>query len=385
VLGGSLVDTPATAGRAALVGSMLDKGTARHSAEQIAEYFDSIGGKLTTTAGRNTVFGSVTVLAPDFPQAAALFAECFTQPAFHEGEFAKIKNLALGEIAQRADDPQEEAFELFYDNLPAASPYHIVLGGKKETVEALTAADLQAYHAKYFVPENMIVTVFGDIQPDAALAVVRQHFGVLKPSAQPPKISFDRDNVIAKPVARHKRTAKDTGMVILGYPAPSIFQKKDYAALTVLEAVMAGYAYPGGWLFTELRGEGLVYNVEAAIASGPAPGYFVILAQTQPNKVDDVVARIRASVARAKAGRIDEDEFVLAKQRVVALHAQEHTTIAGQAQEAAPDALYGLGHDYDKTFDARIQAVTMSEVVAVARKYLENSVLVTTSPQGGEK
>ena len=70
----------------------------------------------------------------------------------------------------------------------------------------------------------------------------------------------------------------------------------------------------------------------------------------------------------------------MAKQRVVALHAQEHTTIAGQARQAAPDALYGLGHDYNKTFDARIQAVTMSEVVAVARKYLENSVLVTTSP-----
>ena len=143
---------------------------------------------------------------------------------------------------------------------------------------------------------------------------------------------------------------------------------------------MAGYAYPGGWLFTELRGEGLVYNVEAMIASGPVPGYFVILAQTQPDKVDDVVARIRTSVARAKAGRIDEDDFALAKQRVIALHAQEHTTIAGQAEQAAPAALYGLGYDYDKTFDARIQAVTLPEVVAVARKYLDNSVLVTTSP-----
>jgi zinc protease len=122
--------------------------------------------------------------------------------------------------------------------------------------------------------------------------------------------------------------------------------------------------------------------VEAVIASGPVPGYFVILAQTQPDKVDEVVGRIRANVARAKVGRIDQDEFALAKQRVIALHAQEHTTIAGQAEQSAPDALYGLGYDYDKSFDARIQAVTLPEVVAVARKYLENSVLVTTSPQG---
>ena len=46
VLGGSLADDEKTAGRAALVGAMLDRGTADHSARQIAEYFDSIGGQM---------------------------------------------------------------------------------------------------------------------------------------------------------------------------------------------------------------------------------------------------------------------------------------------------------------------------------------------------
>ena len=66
---------------------------------------------------------------------------------------------------------------------------------------------------------------------------------------------------------------------------------------------------------------------------------------------------------------------------VIALHAQENTTIAAQAQQAALDALYGLGHDYDKTFDTRIKAVTLDDVVRVARKYLDHHVLVTTSPE----
>ena len=51
VLGGSLVDDEATAGRAALVGAMLDMGTADHTARQIADYFDSIGGHLSMSAG----------------------------------------------------------------------------------------------------------------------------------------------------------------------------------------------------------------------------------------------------------------------------------------------------------------------------------------------
>ena len=48
---------------------------------------------------------------------------------------------------------------------------------------------------------------------------------------------------------------------------------------------------------------------------------------------------------------------------MIALHAQEDTAIAEQAQQAALDELYGLGYDYHKTFDARIEAVKLEDVV----------------------
>jgi len=380
VLASSLVDTPQTAGRSALVGRMLDKGTARHSAQQIAEYFDAIGGRFQMTAGRNTVYGSVTTLRDDFPQAAALFAECYTQSTFPDDQFAKVKELALGAIARRADDPQQEAFEWFYDHLPATSPYHLVQGGKTETVKALTAADLRAYHARYFVPNNMLVTVFGDIDPDRALQIVAENFGRLKPDPKFSPIGFDRANQIAAPVVAHKQTGKPTGMVLMGFPIPSVFEKKDYAALVLLDAILSGYDYPGGWLHNELRGAGLVYYVHAFTIAGPAPGYLAIMAQTDPEKVAEVVTRIQRNLDRAKAGQISDEEFDTARKMVLALHAQENTTISQQAQQAASDELYGLGFDYDKSFDARIQSVTREDVVAAARKYLEKSILVTASP-----
>ncbi len=380
VLGASLVDTPETAGRSALVGAMLDKGTADHSAQQIAEYFDSIGGRLSMSAGRNTVFGKATTLADDFPQAAALFAECFTRPTFPDDEFAKVKTLALGAIARRADNPQQEAFELFYDQLPDGSPYHLIQGGKVETVEPLSAAELRAYHAKYFVPNNMLVAVFGDVDPDEAVALVKRHFGKLKPPPDFSPVSFDRPNAIPESVVRHKQTGKPIGVVLMGYPGVSILQKEDHAAMVLLDAITSGYSYPGGWLHNELRGEGLVYFVHAFQMTGPAPGYFAVLAQTQPEKIGEVVERIEKSVARAKAGEIPEEEFRAAQEMVIALHAQDNTTIGAQAQQAALDELYGLGYDYDASFDDRIQAVTLDDVVRVARKYLNHRVLVTTSP-----
>jgi zinc protease len=382
VLGGSLVDTPDTAGRSGLVAAMLDRGTAQHSARQIAEYFDSIGGRISFAAGRNTIYGSSSVLREDFPRAFSLFAECFLHPVFPEEEFQRVKQLTLGAIARRADSPHQEAFELFYDSLPVASPYHLLEGGKTETVERLTVGALKAYQAKYFHPEKMIVSVFGDVTPDDALKLVEQHFGTLKPSVSETPITFDRLNALPETIVRHKQIRKPTGMVVIGYPAPSIFQKEDYAALALLDAIMSGYSYPGGWLHTELRGEGLVYFVHALPMSGPVPGYFVAVAQTQPDKVDEVVRRILKNFERAKAGQISPEEFRVAQQMVVALHAEENTTLADQARLAALDELYGLGYNYDQQFDARIEAVKLDDVVRVARTYLKHYVQVTTAPNG---
>jgi zinc protease len=379
-LGGSLVDSVETAGRASLLADMLDQGTAHHTAEQIADYFDSVGGKFAVRAGRNTIYTSASVLAGDFPKAAALVAECFTQPSFPQDRFQKVKQLALGEIAQRADNPHQQAFEFFYDNLPAGSPYHVIEGGKAETVKRLTIDDLRAYHARYFVPGNMVVTVFGDVEPDDALRIVRENFGALKPSPTPPPIDFHRGNAIDGQIVRHFKVDKPTAVLLLGYPGPSIFDQADYAAMTVLEAILAGYSYPSGWLHNELRGEGLVYFVQAVQMTGPAPGYFVIFSQTQPAKLAEVVQRIQKNIQKAKDGKIDPAEFRVALQMITSLHAEENTTIASQALTAAVDELFGLGYDYDKHFDQRIEAVKLDDVIRVARKYLNNSLLVTTSP-----
>ena len=136
VLGGSLADKPETAGRATLLAAMLDRGTADHSAQEIAEFFDSIGAQMSIGAGRFAIHGSVTALREDSVPAAALLAECFTRPAFPDSEFAGVQQLVLADIARRVDDPHEELMELVCDSLPAASPYHVMPGGTAETVAA---------------------------------------------------------------------------------------------------------------------------------------------------------------------------------------------------------------------------------------------------------
>ena len=115
--------------------------------------------------------------------------------------------------------------------------------------------------------------------------------------------------------------------------------------------------------------------------TGPSPGYFVVMAQTEPGKMDEAVGRILKNMEKAKAGKIERDEYETALKTITALHAQENTTIEEQARQAAVDELFGLGYDYDKSFDARIEAVKLDDVVRAAKKYLGNYLLTTMSPE----
>jgi len=379
VLGGSLEDSPQTAGRSALVAAMLNKGTRKRTAAQIAEFFDRIGGRFSTVGGRNTILASLSVLREDFPEAAAVFADCFLEPTFPADQFTIVQKLALASIARRADNPQQELLELFHASLPPTTPYHLMPGGTREAVQRLRPEDLRAYHERYFTPGNMVVSVFGDIDPTEALQIVQQHFGRL-PEKQSPPIDFRRPNALEQDILRHKQTTKQTGMVLLAFAGPSLFEEKEYAALTVLDTILSGYNYPGGWLHEDLRGAGLVYMVHAFLMSGPAPGYFVVVAQTAPEKIPEVLNRIRAQLDRARRGEISDEEFHRAVEMILALHAQENTTPAEQAQQAVLYELFGLGYDYEAKFPDRIRSVRREDVVAVAQKVFQRFVQITTSP-----
>ncbi len=382
VLGGSSTDGERLAGRAALLADLLDKGTTRGaSAADIAAYFDSIGGAVSFGAGRFTFNGSATCLKEDFPKAAALFADSLLYPAFPEDQFNRAKMAVVADIENRSADPMAEADELFLDSLPPASPYHIDPEGKVSMINRLTAADLKKLHAEWFVPGDMVVTVYGDIEPDAAMDLVKKHFGGLPASERKPVEFPPHSNAIAESKTVSKSTGKDTAMLILAFPCESIFDKEDHAAMTVLRAILNGYSTPGGWLHNELRGEGLIYYVFTREMTSVVPGYFVVTSQTRPEKLDEVVQRIRRNLDRAKRGDIPDDEFRTAIEQIVALHAQENVTIGEQARTAAVDEILGLGYDYDTKFDAQIQAVTKSDVVRAAEKYLTKSILVTTSPK----
>jgi zinc protease len=383
VRAGVIADTTETAGLASLTTEMLEKGTKKYTAEQIAEYFDSIGGTLGLSSASNTSFLQAAVLKEDAGKSLDYVYQVLFEPTFPDDEFANLKEIRLGHIAARKAEPRSEIMDFWAKQLPPASPYSRTSLGLAATVSKLTPADCKKLHKGSFVPNNMVLSVFGDIDPPAMLKQLEATFGKV-PKADGfkwPEFPPAQSPLSADTVKHLQHQKQNTAMVLIAYPTVGVRAEETRSALDVLDALLTGGGAAGGRLHEELRGEQLVYYVFGMQMTGFAPGYFVFLAQTRPESVTQVVERIRAGLDKIRREGIPDDEFEKAKAKLVVSHAMKNTTPAERAFQASIDELYGLGYDYDKAYPDRIGKVKIDDVVAVVKKYFDHAVVVTTSTE----
>ena len=381
VNGGVLSDTRDKNGRAALACELMTRGTEKYTGREIAEYFDSVGGSFGMNSQRNTSFLQCSVLKDDFETALDYAHQVLTKPALTPDEFEKIKQQQLGRIAARKANPQTEIYDFWATQLPSRTPYSRTVLGTTESVSQLLVDDCLDFHRQVFAPNNMVLSIFGDIDPERTLALVKGLFG---PESRAGGTSFaaipSEHGKVSGRESRLTTQRENTAMLIMSYPTVSIADAKTRSALAVLNGVLTGGSGAGGRLFNELRGERLVYYVFGMELTGPAPGFFLLMAQTRPETLDEVVSRIKKNLQKIEREGVPDEEFELVKQKLIAAHSQQNTTPSQQAFQATVDELYGLGYDYDRSYDERIREVKLKDVRDLVRHYFQDPIVATSSP-----
>jgi zinc protease len=383
VKAGSVADTAETSGLASMTTAMLEKGTAKYSAEQIAEHFDAIGGTLILDSRSHTSFLQAAILKQDAAASLEYIQQMLQQPTFPADEFAKLKQRQLTQIADRQSEAQAEILDFWTGLLPKTTPFSRKPLGEQATVTRLTAADCRKLHAAYFVPNNMVLSVFGDIEPAAMLEQIETLFGSAPRAAgfRWPEFPMALAPLKADMTKHLMHQKPNTAMVLIAFPMVSIRDPKTRAAIDVLEAVLTGGGGAGGRFHEELRGDQLVYYVFGMPMTGLAPGYFVFLAQTRPESLPRVVTHIRTGLDKISREQIPAEEFERAKAKLIVAHTMHNVTPAERAFQASIDELYGLGYDYDRSYPERISTVQIADVVAVVQKYFQHAIVATSGPE----
>jgi zinc protease len=376
---GVRVETPETNGLTRLMVRLLLKGTPYRSANDIATTFDAMGGSIEADSGNNSFFVTVSCLRDDMPQALDVLADVIMRPTFPEAEVEKMRRLMLAALQRQDDNWQAEVRKLFHATHFTISPYRMQPDGQAAALRQLSRADAVAFHQRYATPPNMVLAIVGDIDIERTTAWVERAFTGFqsRPLAFPP--------VPAEPAATQtrrevKQTRKQVAAIYLGFPGTTITNLHDRYALHILDAILSGIGFPGGWLHTDLRGRQLVYVVHAFNWLGLEPGYFGIMAATQPQQADQVVDLILQHVDKAKAGAISDAELTRAKQLAIIAERLEGQTNSDLAATAGLNELYGLGYDFSAREVERLQQVTKADVHRVAQRYLQHPTIVITTP-----
>src|SRR5262245_4123491 len=166
-LAGSVYEPEEAPGLAYLTGRVLDRGTARRSAEVIAEELDERGVALRVVVSRHTLSVSCTCLAEDFDAVLALVIDIVRRPAFPGLEVERQRAELITALRQDHDNTGTRAVESLVAMLFGPDhPYGRPTKGTIESVERVSPSALAAFHAAAIQPGALTLAVVGDVRPD---------------------------------------------------------------------------------------------------------------------------------------------------------------------------------------------------------------------------
>ena len=367
VRAGAAQDPKAKGGLAMLTAALLDQGTTTKSAFQVADTIDSIGGGLGTGAGSDLSFVNVVVMKDSFDLAMDLMADVVRNPAFAEDEIARQKQQALSGLQVSANDPDYLASVVFDRLVYGFHPYGLPNSGTAESLNGLTRDDLRAFHGRYFVPNNMILAIVGDVTRDEAFGAADRVFGTWPRGEVPATKVIEPPPPTRRVVVIDKPDAVQTEIRVghLGIPR----RHADYMAVDLAFKILGGEG--ANRLHRVLRSErGLTYGASADSQTLKQAGDFMAETDTRTETTGEALRLIVDEYTRLRRERVHARELADAQAYLAGNFPLTIETPDAIATQVLNAVFYDLPLEEIPTYRERVQAVTPDDVQRVAREYV---------------
>ena len=367
----------------------LLSGAKNLSPRRLAQLSDEVGGEFSVTWDLDYTEVYVSTTSDQLSSALQLLAETLVDPKFDP----KLVEQAKTAIADEITSAKKKSFQLGYDELRrllyADSPYRRALLGDRSEVDAVTPAALHEYADRWFVPSNMVLAVVGDVTFEDAQEAAKLWFARKPAVAQPKRPAvFDNPGPAAPPSVLEVESG--AAYVVAGSLAAGL-ASPGYAADMVVSTVLGGGK--ASRMFRELRErDSLAYelgtlmppllyqsHVVAYVASAP---YYVTASDATVQPLTDTVrAALKETVESLRTRPITAEELERAKRYVIGTFALRHERQQERSKHLAWYEAMGVGFATDDRFAAKVNAVTLQDAQASARRLFQRSAMVVVVPK----
>lgn len=367
---GAVRDPQDKIGLATMVSGLLDKGTARRTEDQIADTVDGLGARLGASADDDYLIISASGLSSYSDTLLELVADVTLNPAFPPADIERYKARTLSAIQAALGQPGTVASAVLARTVFGAHPYGHFSLGTPRTLNAITQADLKAFHKTYFAPNVATLFLVGDINPRTAEEKARQLFGAWEKRDVPPapaalaRVTNEgnkpRITIIDRPGS--PQTEIRVGALVEGYATPKRIPG------SVATAVL-GLGQFESRLTREIRvTRGLTYGIGSGFTRNRDAGQFSISTATKSASTGEVVRLALAEVDRLRQTPPPPEELADRKTYLNGSFAVNTATPDGLLPPLINSVLYGEGPKDLTERTRRVNAVKPEDVQAIFKE-----------------
>jgi zinc protease len=240
---GSRNEVVGKTGFAHLFEHMMFQGSEHVPKNKHFELIERVGGTLNATTWFDRTNYFETVPSNDLELALWLESDRmgWMLPAMTQEKLDNQRDVVKNEKRQRYDnqpygDWDERLQKLMY---PEGHPYRHTVIGSMEDIDAATLDDVGSFFKTFYVPNNAVLTIAGDVDPDKALEQVKRYFGDIEPGAPIPALpgNPEVDRVLGSTVRDHVVADVPLPRVILAFRIPP-YSSPDFAVAEVSRALL---------------------------------------------------------------------------------------------------------------------------------------------------
>jgi zinc protease len=372
--GGSVQDPPGKSGTANLVASLLDEGAGDLDSKAFADTLERKAIEMNFYAERDHLGGALRTLAENRDQAFDMLRLALTAPRFDAADVELNRAQILSMLRRETTSPEEIAGRRWWEAAFAGHPYGRPVSGTPETLQTVTIDDLKSYTHRVLARQNLKIAVVGDIDAETLKPLLDRVFGALPATPDLMPIA----NVVPAGVGRQIDVSLDVPQAVIDFGGPGIARKDpDFMVAYVINHILGGGSSDSR-LYQEVREKrGLAYSVSNSLIWLDHSAVFLDGTATRADRAGETVDLIQKEIHRFAEQGPTAGELAEAKNYVTssfALHLDTSTKIASLLVQLQLD---DIGIDYFQKRSAMIDAVTLDDAKRVAKRLLDNGMLVT--------
>ena len=371
-----------TFGLAALTLNMLNQGNKGMNATQIAEGFEKIGARLGSSLDRDKAVLSLKTLSDPkhLTQALRYFQYVVQSPDFPEKAFLREQKNTLIAMAQTEESPASVAEKHFFAALYPNQPYGHPILGQEETVKKMKRADLERFYKTYYVAQNAMIILVGNVTRAQAEKIAFNVSEGLPEGKKAPPLP-PGSHALTKPIHQHINFPSHQTVIQLGSLGISHLDP-DYFPL-----IVGNYILGGGSLVSRLASEirekrGLSYYIYSYFDPLLSQGPFIITLATRNKQALEALSLTQKTFARFIEEGPTPAELEDAKKYLIGSFPLKLDSNAALAGVLLTIGFYHLPLQYLDTYQDKIAAVTLSEVKAAFKKHMDPEASVTVTVGG---